>query len=224
MSVHTTNAAIKIAIESIQIRPDLTEKTKENAVHLLENLLNRDWYGKWDKESIVAALMAYKEEHGVAPTTTNLKEFGMPKTLTIETYFGVKASAFLKHLFPENRNDRRKKPTNDFGFTTKEQWLSCFVEQFDKHKGDSIDSKTYDQRRDYGTPSWSTIARYCGLSRWTDLIEMSGVKRPKKKTKNAEHIYIKDATSPLVEKLERLVQRREELNAEFFEMLGRRNA
>ena len=60
MSCATTTQALEIAIESVQHRNDLSEKTKDEAVAHLHKLLNRDWYGKWDKDSIIKALMDYK--------------------------------------------------------------------------------------------------------------------------------------------------------------------
>lgn len=93
MSILSTIQAIEIAIESIEGREDLPVKTREEAIQRLKNMSDRDWYIKWDKESIIQALNDYKTRTGKAPTVTNLVETGMPKSLTIQSHFHMKASA-----------------------------------------------------------------------------------------------------------------------------------
>ena len=137
----------------------------------------RDWYIRWDKESIIKALNDYKEKTGRAPTVTNLVETGMPKNLTIQSHFHIRASEFLKQLFPENRNLKKNaKPYSKFGFETEEEWLNCFAEQFKKHLCPDMCSKKYDLLRDKGTPTWSTIAKHCKMTLWKELMEAAGVK------------------------------------------------
>ena len=196
MSTSTTIDALKIGIESIQLRADLTDKTKSDCVRLLQAMMRRDWYIHWDKESIINALMAYKEEHGVAPTVTNLSESGMPKNLTIQTHFSMKASLLLKRLFPEQRTRRKQNP---WGLDSREEWLACFREQFDKHKSNGMTSKKYDVLRDPSTPSWGTIARYCGIDKWTGLVAATGVKIPSKGLGTATTIRITESVSPLLD-------------------------
>ncbi len=200
MSASTTIDALKIGIESIQLRTDLTDKTKSDCVRLLQAMMGRDWYIHWDKQSIIEALMAYKEEHGVAPTVTNLAERGMPKNLTIQTHFNMKASLLLKRLFPEQRARRKQNP---WGLENREEWLACFREQFDKHKANGMTSRKYDVLRDPSTPSWGTIARYCGIDTWTELLTAAGVEAPGKGAKTATTIRVSRSVSPLLEDIER---------------------
>lgn len=219
MSGTTIADAIQLGIESIQMREDLTEKKREAAIKLLTGLLKRDWYNNWDKDSIIKALFDYRERNGVAPTVTNLSEFGMPKNTTIETHFHMKASLLLKQLFPETKT-RVIKKRNDFGFTRTEEWLSCFVEQFNKHLSEGITSgRQYDILRDPGTPAWETIARNCDISSWTDLMRVAGVGYLDKQKQDAKIISINRTSSPSMERLEHLISQRRILNSELNSIL-----
>lgn len=218
MSVVTITEAIQMGIESIKLRDDISEKETGDAIKLLTNMLNRDWYNKWDKESIIKALFDYKERNGVAPTVTNLSEFGMPKNTTIQTYFHMKASLLLRQLFPENKTKAAKRE-NEFGFSEKEQWLSCFIQQFNKHLEEGMSSRKYDLLRDHGTPSWSTIARNCDVSTWAELMKLAGVEYPKKPAPTAKIIRISNTSSPTIERLENIMSQRRILNDELNSIL-----
>ena len=204
MSTNTTIDALKVGIESIELRTDLTDKAKSDYIRLLQAMMGRDWYIHWDKQSIIKALMAYKEEHGVAPTVTNLAERGMPKNLTIQTHFNMKASLLLKRLFPEQRTRRKQNP---WGLDSREEWLACFSKQFDKHKSNGMTSKKYDVLRDPSTPSWGTIARYCGIDTWTGLVAAAGVKIPGKGVGTATTIRVTESVSPLLDDINSILKK-----------------
>ena len=224
MSIISTEKAIQIGIESIRQRDDIPPKTKEQALKLLGKLEQADWYKSWTKETIIAALNDYKERTGRAPTVTNLKEHGMPKSVTIRSVFNMSPSLLLKRLFPENRTLKVVNPelSNPFGFETQDDWLNCFIEQFNKHKKEGMSSKTYNCLRDKGTPAWDTIANHCKISGWNELMKKAKVKYVKKPREAVHNIYISDATSPLVEKLNALNEERKRLNQEFFDFVNQR--
>ena len=71
-------------------------------------------------ETIIEALIKYKRRTVRAPNITNLTQTGMPKSVTIQTYFGMKASLFLKQLFPENGPGKQTVAMryNPYGFET----------------------------------------------------------------------------------------------------------
>lgn len=222
MSILTIMQAIQIGIESIEKRNDLPPQTQQEAIKIIKRIAGRDWYIHWDKDSIIKALQDYKQRTGKAPTVTNLTETGMPKSLTIQTHFNMKASLLLKQLFPENRNTKKQivKRNNIYGFNTKQQWLDCFSEQFNKHLCDDMCSKRYDLLRDEGTPTWNTIARHCGLSSWIKLMDEAGVEYSQKKFKTAKELYISSTTSPTVEALNAANQERKRLNNELYQLLS----
>ena len=224
MSIISTEQAIQIGIESIRLREDIPPKTKEQALRLLGKLEQADWYRNWTKESIIEALNDYKERTGKAPTVTNLKERGMPNSVTVRSVFHMSPSLVLKRLFPENRriNGADSEILNSFGFETEDDWLNCFVEQFNKHREEGMCCKTYNALRDNGTPAWNTIAHHCKITSWSELMKKTGVEYIKNKRETAHDIYISNATSPLVDKLEALMKERRKLNQELIDLWDRK--
>lgn len=224
MSILSTIQALQICIESIEKREDIPKKTKTEAIEHVKRLMGRDWYIQWDKESIIKALTDYKERTGKAPTVTNLTETGMPKSLTIQSHFHMKASLLLKQLFPENRtaSESSKKRNNPYGFETEGQWVCCFRGQFNKHINEGMCCKAYDHLRDKGTPTWSTIARHCGTSSWERLMEIADVRYTKPVCRTASHVYINSSTSPTMERLENINKKRESLNKELYDILSKK--
>lgn len=222
MGILTTLQAIQIGIDSIRQRNDIPQKTKENAIHLLQGIEKADWYREWDKEKVIKVLTEYKERTGITPSTNTLKEYGMPKGVTIQSLFHISPSLFLKRLFPDNRTMRyaNLEVSNPFGFENQEDWLNCFIEQFNKHKTEIDNSKRYNLVRDNNTPTWGTIAKHCGLTTWKELMKKAGVEYQEKKIQTATNIHIVNFTSPLVTKLEAINQRRAELNAELLDILS----
>jgi hypothetical protein len=58
---------------------------------------------KWTKELVFKELNKWKQEHGRNPTVTNLVEPGMPKAITIQKLFDMRASAFLNIYYPSKK-------------------------------------------------------------------------------------------------------------------------
>lgn len=214
--------SVNIAIASVRQRDDLSPSVKNAVIQTLDNISQRDYYVRWTKESIIEALRDYKRRTGRAPTVTNLTETGMPKSVTIQTHCGMKASLFLKQLFPENRPTKQAVALryNPYGFETMDDWLECFTIQFTKHI-DGMCAKKYNIVRDEGTPTWETIARHCQCANWKELMEKAGVEYSKNKVQNVTQLYVADAGSPLITKFEKLNEERRQLNQELFEIFGK---
>ncbi len=215
---------LQLAIESIALRTDLPEKQKEYLILQLQKYEQRDWYHRWDKDSILKALQDYKERTGSAPTVTSLKEPGMPKSLTIKNTFHMDASAFLRRLFPELNQMRHCNPTygSPFGYQTKEAWLGCFRSQFKKHRAEITSAKMYNIVKDADTPTWGTICNHTGVSTWTELMELADV-RYAKRTANTKHLTLTSASSPFLDRFQKLSDERKALNMEFMELLQKKS-
>ena len=219
MSFLTNAEVIRIAVESVRQRDDLPQRKKEAVVAKLEKFEDREWFQEWTKEGIIEALQDFKIRTGRAPNVSDLKNVGMPKSLTIKRNFGMDASAFLRTQFPELCHLPRCNPrySNPYGLQTKEDWINCFKEQFEKH-GDEIDSaKKYNAVKDPDTPTWNTICAHTGLSKWKDLLILAGVTYRGCEQRQSQ-LHIRDATSPYLEKLERLTEERRRLNEEMIEL------
>ena len=157
---------------------------------------------RWTKEQVFDALDKWKAEHGRNPTITNLAETDMPSGSTIQYLFDMKPTAFLNIYYP---NNTPKKNTSQYTIKSKQEWIDNFVEQFNKNK--PISGREYDLKRDKGTPTWGTIARYVGAATWTKLLILTKVDI---KHLRAQALYQKkqftvNSTSSLYEKLELLL-------------------
>ena len=172
----TIKAAMDMAIRALQEKEQTEEVTQ--AIHRLQQLAKRDLVAQWSRESILEALENWRKAHdGQAPTVTALAEPGMPGCSIIQKHFGMRASAFLRQQYPQKVTPRHR--PNRYGFTTEQDWLDCFREQFEKHCLDEgFSSKTYNVLRDKNTPLWATIAYNVGTSQWGELMKKAGVSYP----------------------------------------------
>lgn len=196
----TTIKAINIAIAAIEQLPESEENRQ--AVTRLTNIKRQGRLMRWTKEQVFDALDKWKVDHGRNPTITNLAETDMPSGSTIQYLFDMKPTAFLNIYYP---NNTPKKNTSQYTIKSKQEWIDNFVEQFNKNK--PISGREYDLKRDKGTPTWSTIARYVGAATWTKLLILTKVDI---KHLRAQALYQKkqftvNSTSSLYEKLELLL-------------------
>ena len=202
MSISTVKA-FEIAISAIQQLPE-TQENKE-AIIKLTKLMRQDRYIHWTKELVFEQLDKWKAEHGRNPNMTNLTEFGMPSPTSIQRLFDMKASAFLSIYYPS----KNKKPaTTIYSVKSRQEWIDEFVEQFTKIKPKS--SREYNTKRDTSTPNWETIAKYLNVSKWSELIKITGVDIKSlriQETYRSKH-YTVNSTSSLYEKLERLLEKK----------------
>lgn len=211
--------AIDIAIESVEKRIDITPAKKREVLYLLNQVKKKDCYTQWNKDSIIEYLQKWRDEHGRPPTTTNLREVGMPHAATIQRYFDMSPSALLKQLFPELIPFHRV-VVNEWGFTTEQEWLDCFKEQFNKHLCENMSSKKYDVVRDKDTPTWGTIARHCDIVGWQELMKRAGVtylNKNKIKTAKANELKL-NMRSPFLEKVNELNKERDRHLKELYEV------
>lgn len=217
----TTKEALELAIITLQKEPVNTENSE--AIKLLQQLHRRDIVAKWTKESIIETLDDWKEQNGRPPTVTNLIEPGMPGANIIQKHFGMRASAFLHRRYPPDNNPAL--PKNQYGFLSSDDWLSCFREQFLKHcNEDGFSSKTYNMLKDKGTPLWMTIARHCGTTQWTKLMELADVKYPNQVVQyEPGTIHVSSVKSPWLERLEAAVAKREILDQQLIDSIEKNN-
>jgi hypothetical protein len=192
--------SIDIAINAIKQLPESEENLQaiERLLNLKETLLVQP---KWTKELVFKELNKWKQEHGRNPTVTNLVEPGMPKAITIQKLFDMRASAFLNIYYPSKKPRFKYTP---YLSKSKDEWINDFVKQYNELKPRS--SKDYNNRRDPATPTWNTIARYCGECTWNNLIKLSGVDTSHLNDCNNNPCeYHVKADVPLYKKLEQLL-------------------
>lgn len=190
-----TLKAINIAVDAIKQLPQSPEN--EQAIERLLNMKS-DRYIHWTREMVKDRLDKWAVEHGRNPTVTNLAEPDMPKAVTIQRLFDMRASAFLNIYYPSGTSKRRN--TSRYTVKTEEEWVEDFVRQFNEIKPRS--AKDYNAKRDEGTPTWLTIAKYLDLSTWRELVLHTGVNTKCLKVQQTSvKEYAVDSTSGLYEKL-----------------------
>lgn len=217
----TTKDALELAISVLQENQQNAKYSE--AVKLLQNLQKRDMIMQWSQETIIAALDSWKDQHGKPPTVTHLIEPGMPGANVIQKHFGVRASALLNKLYPPD--DTPTPPQNQYGYLSSDDWLSCFREQFLKHCNESgFSSKTYNMFKDKGTPLWMTIARHCGTTQWSKLMELANVSYPTRiEQYKTGTLHISSIKSPWLERFEAAVEKRQELDRQLIDTIEQTN-
>ncbi len=196
----TRSQAIEIAIEAIRKLPDSNDNRQ--AIERLINLQNDCKAMKWTPETVHQALQEWRDEHGRNPTVTDLAEPGMPKAVTIKKIFDMKASAFLSIYYPK---EGVKQKSSKYSIKSEEEWIDDFKAQFNKIKPKS--AKEYNAKRDNGSPTWLTVARYLQLSTWKELLAAVNVV---KDTSTINRTYTVTHSSPTYERIEKLLNKQDD--------------
>ena len=194
--------AINIAISAIK-QQEPSNKNQQ-AIFRLEKMKRQNSFIQWTKEEVIKRLDDWKEQHKRNPTVTNLIEPDMPKPITIQKLFDMKASAFLNIYYPMKK---RRANTTKYNFKTKEEWIQDFIEQYNKILPST--QKDYNTKRDKSSPTWNTIVRYCGFNNWNELIRFTKVNTNKIKTKvvyQNSNVIIVNTDIPLYKEYETLIE------------------
>lgn len=220
---YSSQEAIKIAIESVELRTDLSEASRRETLKKLKALSKNVWQKSWNQKTIVEAIHKFKEEHGRVPNTADLHRDELPSLHTIQAHFHLAYSTFIAQEFPEYRFYHINPKADRYAALTKEEWLAFFAEQFNKHLCPEMNGRVYNQLRDSGTPTWDTIARYTGDIQWSKLMKSAGVKYLGcRGIETAQVLLIENAKSPVIDKLESINSERRVLNEELKQILQTR--
>jgi len=192
--------AIDIAISAIKQLPDSSQNRQ--AIERLENIKNDCKAIDWTQETVRKALDEWAEAHGRNPTVTDLAEPNMPKAVTIQKLFDMKASAFLNIYYPIEKS---KHNSSKYTVRTKEEWISDFIRQYNSICPAS--SKEYNAKRDKDSPTWLTVARYLNIATWNELLMLTGVKKNVRSDDNIRR-YTVEHSSPSYEKISNLLRKR----------------
>lgn len=192
--------AVEKAIEIINENEVI--ETKSQIIENLEKvkiLLKNEW----TKDGIFNKINQWVDEHGRNPCYCDLLQYDdMPNPIAIKRNFDMSARAFLNLYYPYTK----KKSVTYVSVMSKEELTSLFVAQFNKHKVHS--AKEYDEFRDEGTPTWITIARNLGFTRWCELIDYTNVKIMRREPIEVHRVITVNHSIPLYEKLEQLLKER----------------
>lgn len=122
----------------------------------------------WTQASILDAVQDYIREHGCLPKPGEMNNsMGMPSHMTIRKLFHMTILEFETAYFPEylHRCESRVYHRRD-----RQYWLEDFKRQYEKLGYPA--AKTYQRKRDKGTPGVTHIKKLAGAGSWDELIAM----------------------------------------------------
>lgn len=86
----------------------------------------------------------------------------------------MKLKDFLNEYYPsEFTNIQHRKYKSKYDYTTKEEWIKIFIEQYNEIK--PLTARQYNAKRDSNTPTWNTISLNCSDGTWAGLISDTNV-------------------------------------------------
>lgn len=204
----TRKEALSYAISAINQLPQ--SDAGNEAILILTRISESCQYIEWTKEKVFEKLNQWKEEHGRNPTVADLSEPGMPKKATVKRLFNMNPSSFMNLYYPKEK----RKPTAKYAGYTDDDYVAAFKVQYQKIKPKS--SKEYDLFREPNTPMWLTVARHCGVTKWSDLLALTEVKRYGRVSDTGKSRSYKVCVSdPSFEKMVELMEERREFFARY---------
>ena len=180
-----------------------TEETGEIQAKLAE-IMEEMPFASWSERTIFDTIDQWVLENGKVPNTRDLSRKGLPPVPVIRNRFKMQAREFLDKYYPA---PERLCNSNPYGYKTAEAWLDSFKQNYNKINPRSAEE--YNKRRGEDEPSWYTVARLCGVNKWSELLELCGIYSasilPSNSGRRGEKkVYIVNHTSDYEEELERI--------------------
>ena len=188
--------AIEIAIQAVN-NSNIDQETKANVIHHLNVCAGRISQIRWDEISIKEYCDKVYNETGKL-TCRDFNHAGQPYRKVFYRIFGISFSEYRDKHYPPQNGMSQYSP---YSCKSSEEWTQIFTEEFKRICPRSMEE--YDRRRAQGTPSWITIARINGVSRWSELLGILGLS-----TKNKISTLIVSSVSPSEIELLKLQKRK----------------
>ena len=187
----TRKQALHKALESVS-----DEAVRSKIREILEDIP----FTNWTERTIFDTIDQFIIDNGRTPTVTDFKKKGLPPHPVIKLRFGMTLKEFLVKHYPQDRQCDSK----IYYAKSREEWQEDFLEQFDVIKPYS--AEVYNSKRCEGTPSWATVARLFGITKWLGWLSFckvapyAGVRepfrdlapRPEIKVKSVFNLYCKN--------------------------------
>lgn len=165
----TRRQAIRESMKMVE-KSRISADRKKEMLQALQLCLDELPFARWSKEAIFDACDDFIQSRNQNLTTGCFSLTGMPSHSTIKHRFGMTAKEFRDKYYPlVNRN-----PRSPYRSHPVEYWNERFIKDFNEIMASSQDD--YNKRRDQDLPSWFTLARMNGLSTWTALLDLLGLK------------------------------------------------
>jgi len=175
----TRKEAILYAIDIIRKHGDNDEESKI-AIEKLTSIMNDLPLTIWSKDAIFDACDAYCKKHNKTYlTATDFKSKELPPHGTVKKRFGVAVQEFRDLYYPIPH----KTPYHNVYYKMSEE---DYTKEFARFCGNYsyLTQDEYNKQKPDYLPTWIILARMNGVERWTDLLEVAGVKFEKFKEIN----------------------------------------
>ena len=137
----------------------------------IEEILADMPFTGWSERTIWDTVDQFVIDYGRIPTVSDFKKKGMPSHTVIRLRFGATLKNFLDNYYPrEKRCD-----SEIYGAKTKEQWRDTFIAEYIKNR--PATAQKYNSIRAKGTPSWATVAKMFGITKWLNWLDFCDVTR-----------------------------------------------
>lgn len=164
----------------------------------------------WSNENIRKSIESWTYKHGNPPTHKDFGSDGLPFPATVKRISEKTPTELVKEIYP----DFKKEKAGKYPYESKEDWLNAFRSEYNRIQPES--AVAFNIQKSDAIPTWFTIARKCGFTRWRDLVTASGVKTSNLKTKAlySTCTLVLNSSSSAIDQLREINDHREKLNQE----------
>jgi len=121
----------------------------------------------WSEGTIFDTIDQFILDHGRVPTVTDFRKKGLPPHPVIKSRFHMTLREFLNKHYP------KLCPSKIYFAETKEHWRDVFLADY--HANRPCSAEAHNAKRTGGTPSWQTIAKMFGVTKWVDWLNFCEV-------------------------------------------------
>ena len=146
------------------------------AAAALRDIINNLPLVSWTETTIFDSIDQFIADNGRVPMATDFKRRGLPPHPVIKLRFGITLREFLEQHYPV-KHKRTYSPYND---KSREDWQADFIENYKDLKPAS--QSEYNRLRPKSSPTWITVAKMFGLTRWLELLSMCNLRASKCKS------------------------------------------
>ena len=143
---------------------DSTAAEAQAACDVIRAMLSDLPLTSWTEKTIFDSINQFITDNGRTPTASDFRKKGLPPHPVIKLRFGKTLREFLDMYYPAKKLCDSKIYSNK----SRDEWQDLFVSEYHKIKPGSAEE--YNARRPPGSPSWATVARLFGITKWLNWL------------------------------------------------------
>ena len=162
----TRKQALHKALEAVELLSvELVSKADKDKIKLkIEEIINDMPLTGWNEGAIFDSIDQFILDNGRIPTVADFKKKVLPPHPVIKLRFNMTLREFLDKHYPIQKLCSSKIYFNQ----TKEHWKGLFLSDY--HNNKPCSAEEHNAKRTIGSPSWQTIAKMFGVSKWVDWL------------------------------------------------------